>query len=374
MSQSPLVTDHVPTTKKNPRNQPIAKLTWHHMAGKSTANACAHSHADHPTREASANYYIGLQGDMCSSVEENYRAWTSGSGWNDQRAITFEISNDEVGGNWHISDKALEAAIALSIDCCKRNGITKVWYDGTKDAPLTLHKMFQATACPGPYIVQLMQSGYIAQRINSGLSGQAPGNSTNPTSTTSNSTTDKNPYSVPTGLTKYGSKGNGVGWIQWQLCKIFGYTILIDSVFGATTDSAVKDFQKQNKLDVDGIVGPLTIAKLKNENSTGANGIKKIDLVKNGIDYTNVFNAQYYADAWPDLKAAFGYDAQKLFNHFLTHGMKEQRQACRDFNVQKYAARYDDLRKAFGALNGNTASKYYKHFCEFGRAENRIAI
>ena len=54
--------------------------------------------------------------------------------------------------------------------------------------------------------------------------------------------------------------------------------------------------------------------------------------------------------------------------------MKEQRQACRDFNVQKYAARYDDLRKAFGALNGNTASKYYKHFCEFGRSENRIAI
>lgn len=372
-TQSPLATAHVATKKMNVRNQKISKITIHHMAMISTAVDCATMHAT-TSQQASANYYVGNAGDICSSVPEGYRAWTSGSAWNDQRAITIEVSNDMIGGNWHVSDKALAATIALCIDICKRNGITKVYFDGTKNAPLTLHKFYQNTACPADYIVSLFKSGYMAQQINAGITGVAPTNSTNPSSTTSNSTTAKNPYTAPATIVKYGSKGNTVGWVQWQLCKIFGYNILIDGIYADTTAAAVIDFQKRNKITQNKDCTTATIKALANINSIGANGIKKISLVYNGIDYTPVFDAQYYADNWADLKAAFGYDSAKLFNHYVTCGFKEYRQASAEFNVQKYASRYEDLRKAFGPLSPNTSAKYINHYIQNGKKEGRIAV
>lgn len=37
------------------------------------------------------------------------------------------------------------------------------------------------------------------------------------------------------------------------------------------------------------------------------------------------FNATYYADTYPDLKAAYGYDVQKLWEHYVTYGQREKR-------------------------------------------------
>lgn len=51
-----------------------------------------------------------------------------------------------------------------------------------------------------------------------------------------------------------------------------GYGLVADGIFGAKTEAAVKDFQKKNKLDVDGIVGPKTWAALGYTQSTPAVG------------------------------------------------------------------------------------------------------
>ena len=70
------------------------------------------------------------------------------------------------------------------------------------------------------------------------------------------------------------------------------------------------------------------------------------------------------------LKAAYGNNRAALFTHFITHGMREGRQAIDTFNVQAYRARYEDLQKAFG---GNLP-QYYQHYVQYGQDEKRIAI
>ena len=66
--------------------------------------------------------------------------------------------------------------------------------------------------------------------------------------------------------------------------------------------------------------------------------------------YQAVFDAEYYYNSNPDLQAAFGYDAQKLFNHFVSSGIYEGRSGCANFNVAIYRANYPDLQAAFGTF------------------------
>ena len=51
--------------------------------------------------------------------------------------------------------------------------------------------------------------------------------------------------------------------IQKMLNKVGNYNLLIDNDFGLKTTAAVMDFQKKNNLTVDGIVGQITLNKLK---------------------------------------------------------------------------------------------------------------
>ena len=105
--------------------------------------------------------------------------------------------------------------------------------------------------------------------------------------------------------------------------------------------------------------------------SASTNSMKNIpSYVKNGLNYALVFDPEYYMNKYNDLKQAFGNDAAKLFNHFLTYGMKESRQAISTFNVTVYKNTYEDLRKAFG----NDIPSYYKHYMQYGYKENRKTI
>lgn len=57
---------------------------------------------------------------------------------------------------------------------------------------------------------------------------------------------------------KNGSRGEDVKLCQQLLNKFGNYGLVEDGIFGAKTDSAVKDFQRIKRLTVDGIVGPKT--------------------------------------------------------------------------------------------------------------------
>lgn len=86
-----------------------------------------------------------------------------------------------------------------------------------------------------------------------------------------------------------------------------------------------------------------------------------------GVNYKPVYNYTYYRKKYADLRKAFGTDKAAYFNHFVTYGMKECRQASANFNVKKYKARYGDLQRAFG----DDMPKYYEHFCVYGKKEGR---
>lgn len=79
----------------------------------------------------------------------------------------------------------------------------------------------------------------------------------------------KNPYRHPeTGLVfRYGSKGEGVKWIQYILKSLGLYTMAIDGSFGPGTKISVISFQRKYGLVPDGVVGPKTIAMLDKYNS-----------------------------------------------------------------------------------------------------------
>lgn len=92
--------------------------------------------------------------------------------------------------------------------------------------------------------------------------------------------------------------------------------------------------------------------------------------VKDGLDYSLVFNPTEYANNYADLKAAFGANEAQLFEHFLNHGMREGRIAKATFNVHRYKQLYADLRNAFG----DDLKKYYQHYITDGNREGRIAV
>ena len=172
MSNSNLVsyTKLSPNCNK-PRNHKIDKITIHHMAGNASVEQCGEGFSK-PERKASSNYGVGTDGRIALYVDEANRAWTSSNADNDHRAVTIEVANDGSAPDWHVSDKALEATIALCVDICRRNGIKKLNFTGDKSGNLTMHKYFVATICPGPYLESKFP--YIANEVNRRLSTKQP--------------------------------------------------------------------------------------------------------------------------------------------------------------------------------------------------------
>lgn len=146
MSESNLVSYRNLTKNYSRRTAQISKITIHHAAGVGTAQSIVDGFMP-MARKASANYCIGNDGMIGQSVLECHRAWTSSNAWNDNQAITIEVSNSQRGGDWPISDAAYKSLIDLCVDICQRNGIKTVNYNGTKNGVLTEHRMFAATQC-----------------------------------------------------------------------------------------------------------------------------------------------------------------------------------------------------------------------------------
>lgn len=167
MSNSSLVSYTKLSPNCSTRTEKITKITIHHAAVVNASLAGLGNGFANPAAQASSNYGIDCNGNIGMFVEEKNRAWTSSNRDNDNRAVTIEVANSSGAPNWQVSDKALSALIDLCVDICKRNGIPRLNYDGTKNGSLTLHEMFAATLCPGPYIKSKIK--YICDEVNKRL-------------------------------------------------------------------------------------------------------------------------------------------------------------------------------------------------------------
>ena len=104
--------------------------------------------------------------------------------------------------------------------------------------------------------------------------------------------------------------------------------------------------------------------------TAGADGIKDPVTVYNGVDYSKVYNYDFYINLYPDLKRVYGNDPYadvEALEHFIKYGMRERRTGSSTFDVRSYINSYRDLRVAFG----EDAAKYYTHYMTYGLKENR---
>lgn len=176
MSDSSLVSyTAISPNCNSPRNQPINKITVHHMAGNTTLESFG-SIVGKPSRQMSANYAIESSGRIGLFCHEADRSWCSSSPWNDQRAITIEVANDGGAPDWHISDAAYAALLNLCTDICRRNGIKELTYTGDKNGSLTMHCFYAATACPGPYLKSKFPdiAAQVTTRLKDNVADAAP--------------------------------------------------------------------------------------------------------------------------------------------------------------------------------------------------------
>lgn len=70
------------------------------------------------------------------------------------------------------------------------------------------------------------------------------------------------PKPASAGMLRQGSKGAAVADLQALLVRA-GFSLKVDSDYGASTERAVRTWQKQQALDIDGVAGPKTIETLQ---------------------------------------------------------------------------------------------------------------
>lgn len=197
------------------------------------------------SRAASSNYGIGYDGRIGMFVPESKRSWCTSSKSNDQRAITIEVASDTYAP-YRVRDAAYKALIELLADICRRNkNISTLRWQGNKaligqtsKQNMSVHRWFDKKSCPGDYLYNL--HGQIAKEVNALLAKK---------------------------IVYLECEGDAVK--EWQELLIKrGYSCGsagADGDFGSGTDGAVRKFQKDHGLVVDGVIGEKTQAALKLE-------------------------------------------------------------------------------------------------------------
>ena len=227
--------------------QPINGVVIHHVAGTNGLGYVANEN----TRNSHPTYHIANSGAVTGIVHPDRRPYSTG-GTPDPNAVTFEVDNSSVGGDWPISPAALEALIDVIIYHASQS--PRAGKGFAKNEPsvrqseffIAWHSQYKATACPGPFIMS--QLDYIVDQCNKRALGIAP-------------VAAPAPAAVPTkprltSSLKRGSTGANVRYLQTVL------GIKSDGQFGPITDRAVRAFQAAQGIKVDGIVGPITWGRL----------------------------------------------------------------------------------------------------------------
>jgi hypothetical protein len=206
------------------------------------------------TRNSHPTYHIANSGAVTGIVNPERRPYSTG-GTPDPNAVTFEIDNSSVGGDWPVSAQALESLIDVIVFHASQS--PRAGKGFAKNQPsvrqaeffIAWHSQYKATACPGPFVMS--QLDYIVNECNKRALGVAPA----PATTAPVAARPAKPRLV--GMLRRGSTGANVRYLQTVLGGL-----KVDGQFGPITDRAVRAFQSANGLKVDGIVGPITWAKL----------------------------------------------------------------------------------------------------------------
>ena len=268
MGYSTLISKVIPAISKKGRvkwssrkGHKVSRVIVHHWAGTrgGVERLC------YSEDSASVNYIILSTGEIIGSVDEDFRAWTSGSFDADSKAITIEVQNSTLAPNWEVSQAAYNSLVKLIKDIHTRHKLTP------SRKSVMGHREWQATSCPGPFLYPKLEK--IVEEIKNGSVKPTPTKpvTVKPTPTVKPTTTKK-----PSVLRVNYKYSSDVKKLQAGLNKVFpsyrnssriprntrGKLLVVDGIFGKTTEAWVKEFQARVKITIDGIVGPVTIKKL----------------------------------------------------------------------------------------------------------------
>ena len=116
--------------------------------------------------------------------------------------------------------------------------------------------------------------------------------------------------------------------------------------------------------------------KGEGRHASGCTSLKDPVTKAGGVDYSAVFDPEYYLENNDDVRSAYTettyggvsmLDDSAVLRHFLSFGMREGRRGNEAFDVYGYKTRYLDLRQAYG----NDLKAYYNHYLRFGIKEGR---
>ena len=103
------------------------------------------------------------------------------------------------------------------------------------------------------------------------------------------------------------------------------------------------------------------------DKTTGVKELVDPLTVIDGVDYSRVYDFNYFQNKYPDVKKAFGEDEEATLRNFIRWGMAGQRQGIESFDEVSYRRAYQDLRIAYGT----NYPKYYMHYINYGAKEGR---
>lgn len=155
----------------------------------------------------------------------------------------------ERDGTFH--PQTIEHAEEVAVELCKRYKLNPL-------TDIVRHYDITGKNCPAPWVKDGSKFTAFKKGVDNRLGNKA---SASKASTSSNpNVSPSKSVSKPT-LRKSSKKDENVTVLQKRL-KAHGYSISIDGVFGAGTETIVKKFQKAKKLKADGIVGAGTWKEL----------------------------------------------------------------------------------------------------------------
>ncbi|MEE1115017.1 MAG: glucosaminidase domain-containing protein [Eubacterium sp.] len=157
---------------------------------------------------------------------------------------------------------------------------------------------------------------------------------------------------------------------HWATASGYGGSILTDYMSKLLGKTIVPSTAVEEKTEGDTGNNDPTENGTTNNGSDAGNGtdtpVTHVTTYQ-GVDYSAVYDPEYYYANNPDVAAACGEDENHLIEHFAVCGIKEGRQGSADFDPASYRNEYADLRAAFGS----DTKQYYIHYINYGKREGR---
>ena len=140
----------------------IKYIIPHYMNGAGSSGAYCAQYFCNNGYENSANYCIGVNGDISCNVPEEYGAWTSSFSLADKYAITIEVSN-KAKGDATIPTAAQESMIKLMVDLIQRYpslGGGANYIPSDEAEVVAARRSYRNISCKGNVLLHVWTSAY----------------------------------------------------------------------------------------------------------------------------------------------------------------------------------------------------------------------